>query len=74
MKMYIGCIYIFSLIYNIPRVFEHRWESSQDGTSTQIMKTDLGCSYSTKIRTVGEFMLLETVQLPCINYKYQSSL
>ena len=46
MKMYIGCIYIFSFISNIPRVFEHRWESSQDGTSTQVMKTDLGCSYA----------------------------
>lgn len=62
MKMYIGCIYIFSFISNIPRVFEHRLESSQDGTSTQVMKTDLGCSYAFQmIYIIGITMVIRLI-------------
>ena len=46
--MYIGFIYIFSFISNIPRIFEHHWDTSKDGNTT-VLKTDLGCSYSFQI-------------------------
>ena len=61
-KIYIGCIYIFSFISNIPRVFEHRWDSSQDGTSTQVMKTDLGCSYAFQmVYIIGITMVIRLI-------------
>ena len=52
MKMYIGCIYIFSFISNIPRMFEHHWDTSKDGNATIVNRLDLVlmhlCSFMNK--------------------------
>ena len=55
-KMYIGCIYIFSFISNIPRIFEHHWDSST------VLKTDFGCSYAFQtVYIIGITMVIRLI-------------
>ena len=64
-KIYIGCIYVFSFVYNIPRIFELYWESSKDGT-TNVLRTDIGCSYAFQIGYIIGTTLVVRLIIPVI--------
>ena len=64
-KMYIGCIYVFSFISNIPRIFEHHWDTSKDGNTT-VLKTDVGCSYPFQIVYIIVFTMVIRLIIPVI--------
>ena len=64
-KMYIGCIYVFSFISNIPRIFEHHWDTSQDGNTT-VLKTDVGCSYPFQIVYIIVFTMVIRLIIPVL--------
>ena len=64
-KMYIRCIYVFSFISNIPRIFEHHWDTSKDGNTT-VLKTDVGCSYPFQIVYIIVFTMLIRLIIPVL--------
>ena len=43
-KIYICCIYVFSILLSITRLFEYNWDNSS-GDGIKVYRTEMGCSF-----------------------------
>ena len=67
-KIYLGCIYVFSILLNITRIFEYNWDSSsEDGI--KVYRTEMGCGslyqimYMVVICTVFKLAIPSTIMV-----------
>ena len=67
-KIYIGCIYVFSILICITRLFEYNWDNSS-GDGIKVYRTEMGCSstyeimYMVVICTVFKLAIPSTIMV-----------
>ena len=67
-KIYIGCVYVFSILMNITRLFEYNWDNSS-GDRIKVYRTEMGCGsiyeimYMVVICTVFKLAIPSTIMV-----------
>ena len=67
-KIYIGCIYVFSILMNLTRLFEYNWDNSS-GDGIKVYRTEMGCgsiyqiTYMVVICTVFKLAIPSTIMV-----------